>query len=293
MGEIVGVGIIAHSPTIMLPDEIRIGLNDGKESTLYSGMFDLKRDVMDVLKPDTVIVLDTHWGTVVEYIITSHDRRTGKYTSEELPRGMSQIPYDLKGNRELAEKVAERCTANGVRTSANDDPYLPIQYPTINLAHFLRDNDRDEAWLSMSVCMTGDGDDCHRIGLGIKEAVEGCDGRVVIMASGAFSHQFWPLKELEKHEAADPIHIRTPEHRAADETRINWMLEGDHASVLDTMPDFYKFKPEAGFQHYLMMMGAVGGKSCKAKGRQYSDYENSTGTGQVHIWFDRPEAGWV
>lgn len=293
MGEIVGVGIVAHSPTIMLPDEIRIGLNDGMESTLYSGMFDLKRDVLDDLKPDTVIVLDTHWGTVVEYIITSHSRREGKYTSEELPRGMRQVPFNLKGNPELAQSIAEHCTANGVRTSANDDPYLPIQYPTINLAHFLRDDGRDEEWLSMSCCMTGDADDCRRIGLGIKEAVEASDRRVVIMASGAFSHQFWPLNQLEQHEAADPIHIRTPEHRAADETRIDWMLNGDHASVLKTMPEFYKFKPEAGFQHYLMMMGAIGGEACMAKGRQYSDYENSTGTGQVHIWFDRPETGWA
>lgn len=293
MGEIVGVGIIAHAPTIMLPDEIRIGLNDGKESTLYSGLLDLKREVMDDLKPDTVIVIDTHWGTVVEYIVTAHERRAGRYTSEELPRGMSQIPYDLKGNPELGQAIAEKCSANGVRTSAIDDPYLPIQYPTINLAHFLRDPNRDEEWLSLSCCMTSDADDCHRLGVGIKDAVEASDRRVVIMASGAFSHQFWPLKELVKHEAADPIHVRTPAHRAADEQRIEWMRAGDHASVLEAMPEFYQFKPEAGFQHYLIMMGAIGGPACTAAGRTYSDYENSTGTGQIHIWFDRPAAGWV
>jgi hypothetical protein len=25
----------------------------------------------------------------------------------------------------------------------------------------------------------------------------------------------------------------------------------------------------------------------------FSDYENSVGTGQVHLWFDRPAAGWT
>jgi len=29
-----------------------------------------------------------------------------------------------------------------------------------------------------------------------------------------------------------------------------------------------------------------------APGRPFSDYENSVGTGQVHIWFERPAAGW-
>jgi len=292
VGEIVGAGIVAHSPTIMLSEEIRIGLNEGKESTLYSGMFDLKREVMDDLKPDTVIVIDTHWSTIVEFIVTSHQRRTGKYTSEELPRGMCQVPYNLKGNPELAKAIAERCSANFARTTANDDPYLPIQYPTVNLAHFLRDDARDEEWLSISICQTGDPEDCHRVGLGIKEAVEASDRRAVIMASGAFSHTFWPLKELEKHEAADPIHIRTPQHRAADETRIDQLMKGDHAAVIQSMAEFYKFKPEAGFMHYLMMMGALGGDMCKAAGRKFSDYENAVGTGQIHIWFDRPAAGW-
>jgi len=25
----------------------------------------------------------------------------------------------------------------------------------------------------------------------------------------------------------------------------------------------------------------------------YSQYENSIGTGQVHVWFDRPAEGWT
>ena len=28
-----------------------------------------------------------------------------------------------------------------------------------------------------------------------------------------------------------------------------------------------------------------------APGRAFSDYENSVGTGQVHLWFDRPAGG--
>jgi hypothetical protein len=42
-----------------------------------------------------------------------------------------------------------------------------------------------------------------------------------------------------------------------------------------------------------MMLGAIGGRECLARGELFSDYENATGTGQVHIWFDRPEGGWT
>ena len=38
MGEIVGAGIVAHVPTIMLPEEVRLEINDGKEITLVPGL---------------------------------------------------------------------------------------------------------------------------------------------------------------------------------------------------------------------------------------------------------------
>ena len=59
------------------------------------------------------------------------------------------------------------------------------------------------------------------------------------------------------------------------------------------MPEFLRFKPEAMFGHYLMMVAAIGGRACVAPGEPYSDYENSIGTGQVHIWFSQPANGWI
>ena len=58
------------------------------------------------------------------------------------------------------------------------------------------------------------------------------------------------------------------------------------------MPEFLTVRPEAGFAHYLMMLGAMGEGAVTAPGRLYSDYENSIGTAQIHVWFDRPAAGW-
>jgi 3,4-dihydroxyphenylacetate 2,3-dioxygenase len=107
------------------------------------------------------------------------------------------------------------------------------------------------------------------------------------------SHTFWPLKQIPKHEASDPVHIITPEARAADEERIEWMKAGDHRRVVDEMGSYFAHSPEGMFGHYLMMLGSIGGRECTAPGVTFSDYENATGTGQVHIWFDRPTDGWV
>ena len=37
---------------------------------------------------------------------------------------------------------------------------------------------------------------------------------------------------------------------------------------------------------------AAGGGSETAPARAFSAYENSVGTGQIHLWFDRPVGGW-
>jgi len=70
-----------------------------------------------------------------------------------------------------------------------------------------------------------------------------------------------------------------------------WFAEGNHKAVLDDFDNFKKYKPEAGFYHYLAMAGAIGEEANTSVGRLYSEYENSIGTGQVHIWFDKPEGG--
>ena len=103
MGEIVGAAVLAHVPTIALPEKERRELNHGRESTLYSGLHQLRREVLDPLAPDLYIVFDSHWFTTVEFVVSAHDRRKGLFTSEELPRGMSSVPYDIAGHPEFAD----------------------------------------------------------------------------------------------------------------------------------------------------------------------------------------------
>ncbi len=290
MGEIVGAALVSHVPTIMLPKEIRLEINEGKEISIVTGLERLRSEILDELKPDTVVVFDTHWATLLEFAVTAADRRHGKFTSEELPRGMSQVPFDMKGNPALAQSIANEVQALDLRCTPIDDPYLPAHYGTINLAHYLN---RGEEWLSIGVVMTAGHEDYLTLGKGLASAVEQSDKRVVLLASGSMSHQFWPMNELLEHESSDPKHIFAPEAREADYERLEWFKQGDHASVINTMDDYLQHKPEGRFGHYLMMVGALGGVDCKAKGQQYSDYENAVGTSQVHVWFDRPEGGWT
>ncbi|MFT4081484.1 MAG: catechol 1,2-dioxygenase [Nocardioides sp.] len=291
MGEVVGAGLLAHVPTIMLSEEIRRELNNGEDSTLVSGLHELRADVFDTLDYDTVVLLDSHWATTVEFVVTAQDRRSGLFTSEELPRGMQRRPYDFPGDPELAHAIASKAEENSTWITAIDDHELPIFYATTNLWEYLGQGLPDKRWVSIGVCQTADAEDCFRLGRALGQAIAESDRKVLVIASGALSHTFWPLRKLRDHEAAGHEHIYSPEALAADLERIEWFKAGDHRRVLDTMPEFYAHKPEAKFMHYLMMIGALGEELCTAPARQFGAYENSVGTGQVHLWFDRPADG--
>jgi 3,4-dihydroxyphenylacetate 2,3-dioxygenase len=292
MGEVVAAGLLAHVPTIMLPPAERLELNQGREISLVPGLERLRAEVFEVLDYDTVVVIDSHWFTTVEFVVAAHPVRAGLFTSDELPRGMSRVPYDFSGDPELAHAVAAAADKHSTWITAIDDPYLPIHYATVNLWAFLG-RGLGKRWVTMSsTAETGDTEDFLRAGRALGEAVAQTDRKVILVASGAMSHTFWPLRQLREHEASDPGHIRTPQARAADQERIGWFEAGDHARVLDTMPDYLKVRPEAKFAHYLMMIAALGERAVTAPGRRFSEYENAIGTGQVHLWFDRPAAGW-
>jgi 3,4-dihydroxyphenylacetate 2,3-dioxygenase len=292
MGEVVAAGLLSHVPTIMLPEAIRRELNEGKEISLVPALHKLRADRFETLDYDTVLVLDSHWFTTVEFVVTSHKRRAGLFTAEELPRGMCRIPFEWRGDPQFAEAIASFAEPNGTWITPIDDEYLPLYYPTINLWSYLGKG-LDKQWLSMSVCQTGETDDFLRVGRAIGQAIEQIDRKVIIIATGSMSHTFYKLKELRKHESSDPAHIISDKARQMDLERLAWFAEGRHDRVIDTMPEFLTVRPEAMFAHYLMMAAALGEREFSAPGVQISDYENSIGTSQVHVWFDRPARGWT
>jgi 3,4-dihydroxyphenylacetate 2,3-dioxygenase len=291
MGEIVGAGLVAHVPTIMLPEDVRRELNDGKEISLVPGLKRLRTEVFDRLQPDTIVVFDTHWETTFEHIITSADRRTGHFTSSELPRGMAGIPYDIPGDPELAAALEKKAAGrDDTWILACDDPYLPIYYGTVNIWSHLKGGER---WASIGINQCGQTEDFLLLGQLLGEAIAESDRRVVLLASGGMTHRFFSFRELRNHESSDPKNIISPEARAADEHILDLLRAGDHRTVIEEMPEYKKQGPEGKFGHYLIMAGAIGGAACTAPGEQFSDYEAAVGTGQVHVWFERPAGGWA
>src|SRR5947208_6824285 len=201
MGEVVGAGLVAHVPTIMLPEEVRLEINEGNEISLVPGLHRLRSEVLDRLHPDVVIIFDTHWESTFEHIVTSHERRQGHFTSHELPRVMSAIAVDIPGDPGLARAIADQAEGrDDIWILPCDDPYLPIFYGTINIWTFL--GDPATAWISVAVNQTCTTEDFLLFGELIGNAIAGTDRRVVLLASGGMTHRFFRIRELRHHEAS-------------------------------------------------------------------------------------------
>ena len=199
MGEFVAAGLLSHVPTIMLPEATRLELNEGKEISLVTALEKLRKDVFETMDYDTVLVLDSHWFTTVEFVVTSHAHRAGFFTAEELPRGMCHIPYEWDGDPEFAHAIASHADEVGTWITPFDDEYLPLYYPSINLWSYLG-RGLDKQWLSMSVCQTADTEDYLRVGRAIGKAINDVDRKVIILATGSLSHTFYSLREIRTNQ---------------------------------------------------------------------------------------------
>jgi aromatic ring-opening dioxygenase catalytic subunit (LigB family) len=283
MGEIVGAGLLSHAPVVMFNESFRIASNGGRDFTLATGLHRLRQEVFEQVGHETVVVIDSHWATTTEFVVTAHGKRAGIFTSSEMPTALKNIPYDLPGDPELAHAIAQEATDGGAWAAAVDDPYLPIQYATLNLASYLAKPGK--AWISISVCQTATFEDFQQMGRAMSRAITKTRRRVILLASGGLSHVFHPLAQIRRHMSGDPENIINDEARAADQDRIEWLMAGQHRRVIQAMPEFLKFAPEARFGHYLLLAGALGGEECTLPAERLSEYESGIGTGQVHLWF--------
>jgi 3,4-dihydroxyphenylacetate 2,3-dioxygenase len=283
MGQIVGAAVVSHHPGLVQPKEIRVQRGNGRDSDLIEG-FDRVRAKIDEVKPDTFVLFDTHWLTTSLHLVAGAAHYKGMYTSDELPFAMTRFPYDHAGAPALAAEVEKVAQEKKVAARNVVEETLPLHYPTLNVIHYLG---RGEKVLSVGTCQTAKLKHFLQMGEVVGEAIRRSDARVVLLASGAMSHKFYDLDHVPPNPRVwHPDNVSEPKNRALDMEVLELWKQGRHDTVLDRFPELEAAKYEGHGAHYAQMMGALGGRNCRARGTQLSEYENAAGTGNVHVWFD-------
>jgi 3,4-dihydroxyphenylacetate 2,3-dioxygenase len=285
MGAIIGAGLLSHVPSIMLPEEERKSRHGGRDTTFPRALQDIFQERIQPADGDTFLIFDTHWFTTRGFVVNTQEDLKGVYTSDELPSVIHDLVFDYRGDKALGEAIVQFAKKAGLRCEGADYQGMPLHYPTLTLMHYLNPGGQYRV-LSVGVCQTAPHERNVDFGAAIRHAIEESDRRVIMLAAGGLSHQFWSYDEMAQHAAPDPDHIFNETNRAYDEMIIDFLKGGHHAAVIDIVPEFRgRCAPEGLFAHYSMLIGALGGKSCKVMAIQYGNYESALGTGQVMLWF--------
>ena len=287
MGQITGAAIVSHHPGLMQCEEFRVMQGAGTDSDLIPGYGRL-RERISAAKADVVMVFDSHWFTTGYHLIDGGAHYQGTYLSEEMPWYLFGVPYDYRGHPELALAVEAVARERGVQSRAVLNPDLPRHYPTINLVKQLRLDVVGLPVVTVSSCQNCSPHHFLESGEVIGEAIRRSGLRVVLLASGALSHKFNAIDWKPNHPRIfHESNVSRPENIVSDKQAIALMKDGRHDTILERWDTDYRKLPwEAFGAHYLQMVGALGGKDCRAKGTTLSDYENARGTGNIHVWFD-------
>ena len=284
MGEIVGAAIVSHHPGLMQDDEFRVMMGAGADSDLIAG-YDRLRERIDAVKPDVLMIFDTHWFTTGYHLYDGGARYEGTYISDEMPWYLHGQRYGYRGAPDLARLGQQVAEERGVMALAVEDETLPRHYATINVVNRLNARERV---VTVSNCQNCETHHFLESGAVLGEAIRRSGYRVVLLASGALSHKFNPIDWVQKNPRIyHPENVSSAANVESDLEAIGLLEEGRHDLVLDRFPTVYARIPWEGLGgHYLQMIGALGGAGCRARGSALSDYENARGTGNIHMWFD-------
>jgi 3,4-dihydroxyphenylacetate 2,3-dioxygenase len=287
MGQIVGAALVSHHPGLMQCEEFRRAMGNGEDSDLIAGYAKLRGKIAAV-RPDVIVVFDSHWFTTGYHLIDASARYSGMYVSDEMPWYLHGVPYDYRGHPEFALSIEAVAREMGVHSRAVAHPGLERQYATINLVKHLRLELADTPVVSVSSCQNCRAEHFVQSGRAVGEAIRRSNLRVVLLASGALSHKFTDVDWKPRHPRIfHESNVSRPENVASDKGAIELMKQGRHDAILERWDSEYRKLPwEAFGAHYLQMVGALGGTQCRAKGEALSEYENARGTGNIHIWFE-------
>jgi 3,4-dihydroxyphenylacetate 2,3-dioxygenase len=284
MGEIVGAALVSHHPGLMQSDDFRHEIGAGRDSDLIAGYARLRAKI-DAVKPDVLMIFDTHWFTTGYHLVDAGAHYSGSYISDEMPWYLHGQRYDYDGAPDLARLIQQVGEERSFPTLAIDAPDLPRHYATINVVNLLKARERI---LTASNCQNCHSEHFLKMGEVVAEAIRRSDYRVVLLASGALSHKFTDITFEQRNERIfHPDNLSSVENHKSDLEAIELLKAGRHDTILERFPTVYAKIPWEGLGgHYLQMLGALGGSACRAAGEPLSEYENARGTGNIHIWFD-------
>ena len=277
MSGIIAATIAAHVPTLGLAKN-----TPEYQQTLVAAERAMGEAIRSTLKPDLWVIVSSHWVATFDWPVTCQARHEGHCVADEAPQLIPGSPYSYRVDPEFAGALVEAFKAGGVPSVRNDSAHFEWDYGTFVPLQYLDPKSEVPVVVLPSVLMSTH-DECLRAGRIVHETAKALGRRAVFVTSSALSHvlvrgrENWPL----------------PARIEADQRLIAQLKAGQLDEAIAGFGEYSKFVgAEMGGRPLATMLGvarAMAAEQGALAGRQYGEYAQSSGSGNVVMTLATPQ----
>jgi AmmeMemoRadiSam system protein A/AmmeMemoRadiSam system protein B len=257
--------IVPHPP-IILPE---VGRGEEKKIKKTIDAYHEIAARIAQYRPETIIITSPHATLYADYFHIS----PGKRAHGDLRRfGVYNVSIETEYDEDFVKALSLITEEDEIPAGTMGERDKTIDHGTLIPLYFINQVYSD--YKTVRIGLSGlDPLDHYRFGRCIQKAIEKTERKVVFIASGDLSHR---LKE-------DGPYGYVPEGPRFDKMVTDAMKTGDFLSFLTFDPSFCEAAAECGLRSFIIMAGALDGKSVKP---ELLSYEGTFGVGYTVSAFE-------
>ena len=279
MGKVVLAAKIPHVPSILISE--RPGPLFGQRDDAIRSLKEIGRRARD-RGADTYLVFDTHWFSNFGCHLNSNARHKGIYTSNEAPHMIQNMEYDLPGNPELGDLIAEEAQRDGLDVLSHKVATLPLEYGTIVPMHYMNADGALKV-ISVAAPLFATCEENRMLGIAARRAIERSPFNVAVLASGSMSHKLVSNKQVGDSQWQI---VGSEFNRQVDLRVMDLWRERRYAEFCRMLPEYStKCNGEGLMADTHMLFGLLGWSDYTGEAEVLCPYFPSSGSGQVTVEF--------
>lgn len=247
-------GIMVPHPPLIIPDVGR-----GRESEIQETIdaYDTAGAFVRSLEPETVVIVSPHSVMYSDYIhISPGSGATGSFREFGAPDVRFREQYDT----EFVEELSRRAEAADLSAGTLGERSSALDHGTMIPLWFIRKQPASFKIVRIGISGLPLADH-YRLGMEIEKTAEALRRRVVFVASGDLSHKL-------KKDGPYGLDPAGPEY---DRKIMDVMGSGSFDRLLDFDEVFCEKAAECGHRSFVMMAGALDGKSLEIRRLSHQD----------------------
>ena len=268
-------GLIAAAVAAHVPSLGSEATTPDFQRSLVAGLREMGTEIR-AMKPDVLVVESAHWVSTFNWFATLQNPHRGVCVATEALELIPGTPYERKGDPVFGAALIEAFKPHSVPAFPNASEHYSWDYAGLIPLLYL-DPDAEVPVVQIPTVLAADYNECRLAGRLVGEAARATGRRAVFVASSALTHAVvrgrhnWP----------------TPERMELDRKFIDLLRTGALDRIDAWFPEYAAaVKAEMGGRVIATLLGAMQALSAggsKLSGRQFGEYTQSSGSGNVNL----------